>query len=37
LIMGKILVASILFILGLIFWAYERHSTKIMRDSKNPK
>ncbi len=37
LITGSILVASIIFVLGLVFWAYERHYTKIMRDSKNPK
>jgi hypothetical protein len=37
LILGNILVASILFVLGLVFWAYQRHYTKIMRDSKDPK
>ncbi len=35
--MGNILVASILFILGLIFFVYDRHYTKIVRDSKDPK
>jgi ribosomal protein L40E len=37
LIMGKILVASSLFVLGLVFWTYERHYSKIMRESKGPK
>ncbi len=37
LVMGKILVASTLFVLGLVFWAYQRHYSKIMRDSKDPK
>ena len=37
LIIGNILVASILFVLCLVFWAYERHYTKIMRNSKDPK
>ena len=37
LITGNIVVASILFISGFVFWAYERHYTKIMRDSNHPK
>jgi hypothetical protein len=37
LIMGRILVASILFVLGLVFGGYERYYTRIMRDSKEPK
>ena len=37
LIMGNILIASILFVFGLVFWAYERYYTKIMRDSNGPK
>ena len=37
LITGNILVASILFVLGLVFWVYQRHYTKMMTDSKDPK
>ncbi len=37
LITGNILAASILFVLGLVFGGYERHYTKIMRESKDPK
>jgi ribosomal protein L40E len=37
LIVGKILVASTLFVLGLVFWGCERHYTKIMRDSEDPE
>jgi hypothetical protein len=35
--MGNILVASVIFVLGLVFWAYQRRYTKIMRASKDPK
>ena len=37
LIVGNILVASILFVLGLVFGGYERYYTKILRESKDPK
>jgi ribosomal protein L40E len=37
LIMGNILVASIIFVSGLVFLAYERHYTKIIIDSNDPK
>jgi hypothetical protein len=37
LIMGNILFASILFILGLVFGGYERYYTRIIRASKDPR
>jgi ribosomal protein L40E len=36
-IMGKFVVASVLSVLGLVFWTYERYYTKIMKESKGPK
>lgn len=37
LIMGNILFAFILFLLGLAFWGYERHYTRTVRDLKDPR
>ncbi len=37
LITGNFLLASILFVLGLVLGGYERHYAKIIRKSKNPK
>ncbi len=37
LLMGNIFVASIFFVLGVVFWGYERRHAKVMRDSNDGK